>query len=82
MYGLRSYSASRCADETSPKPHPAMLIELMQELAVQRHELVMIGDTSHDLGMAQSAGVDAVAHAVANIANISAKIRNTVRLVI
>jgi phosphoglycolate phosphatase len=55
------FSASRCADETSPKPHPAMLIELMRELAVQRHELVMIGDTSHDLGMAQSAGVDAVA---------------------
>ncbi len=55
------FAASRCADETSPKPHPAMLIELMQELEVQRHEIVMIGDTSHDLGMAQSAGVDAVA---------------------
>lgn len=55
------FAASRCADETSPKPHPAMLIELMRELDTQRHELVMIGDTSHDLGMAQSAGVDAVA---------------------
>jgi len=60
--GLGSlFAASRCADETSPKPHPAMLNELMRELAMQRHELVMIGDTSHDLGMAQSAGVDAVA---------------------
>jgi phosphoglycolate phosphatase len=55
------FTASRCADETMPKPHPAMLLELMQELALERHELLMIGDTSHDLGMAQSAGVDAVA---------------------
>lgn len=57
----RLFAASRCADETSPKPHPAMLLELMKELAMARHELLMIGDTSHDLGMAQSAGVDAVA---------------------
>ena len=55
------FAASRCADETNPKPHPAMLFELMQELAFEKHELLMIGDTSHDLGMAQSAGVDAVA---------------------
>jgi phosphoglycolate phosphatase len=55
------FAASRCADETRPKPHPAMLLELMDELAMGRRELLMIGDTSHDLGMAQSAGVDAVA---------------------
>jgi len=57
----RLFAASRCADETRPKPHPAMLLELMEALALQRHQLLMIGDTSHDLGMAQSAGVDAVA---------------------
>jgi phosphoglycolate phosphatase len=55
------FCASRCADETQPKPHPAMLLELMRELAHESHELLMIGDTSHDLGMARSAGVDAVA---------------------
>ena len=44
-----------------PKPHPAMLLELMAELALGKRELLMIGDTSHDLGMAQNAGVDAVA---------------------
>ena len=38
-----------------------MLLELMEELVLQRRELLMVGDTSHDLGMAQSAGVDAVA---------------------
>jgi phosphoglycolate phosphatase len=55
------FAASRCADETNPKPHPAMLLELMRELAMDRRDLLMIGDTSHDLGMARSAGVDAVA---------------------
>ena len=55
------FAASRCADETHPKPHPAMLLELMDELALTAGELLMIGDTSHDLGMANSAGVDAVA---------------------
>jgi len=62
MTGLRGhFVASRCADETQPKPHPAMLLELMHELALSAGELLMIGDTSHDLGMANSAGVDAVA---------------------
>jgi phosphoglycolate phosphatase len=60
--GLGSYfRTSRCADETRPKPHPAMLLELMRAHAVDPGEVLMIGDTSHDLGMAKSAGVDAVA---------------------
>lgn len=55
------FVATRCADETSPKPHPAMLNELMTQLSRSPHELLMIGDTSHDLDMAASAAVDAVA---------------------
>jgi len=55
------FVASRCADETNPKPHPAMLMEIMEELAVQSDSSLMIGDTSHDLEMARAAGVDAVA---------------------
>lgn len=55
------FVASRCADETDPKPHPAMLNELMRELSLAPHDLLMIGDTSHDLDMAASAGVDAIA---------------------
>lgn len=60
--GLRAYfSASRCADETHPKPHPAMLLELMNECSIAKSETLMVGDTSHDLEMAREAGVDAVA---------------------
>lgn len=60
--GLRDcFAGTRCADETHPKPHPAMLLELMQALSVGSRDSLMIGDTSHDIAMAQSAGVDAIA---------------------
>ena len=55
------FSASRCADETNPKPHPAMLLELMEELGFPKSQMLMIGDTSHDLEMARAAEVDSVA---------------------
>jgi phosphoglycolate phosphatase len=60
--GLKAFfRASRCADETHPKPHPAMLLELIAELEVSAGDALMIGDTSHDLDMARAAGVDALA---------------------
>jgi phosphoglycolate phosphatase len=55
--GLGAYfESSRCADETHPKPHPAMLLELAEELAVAPERTLMIGDTTHDLEMAAAAG--------------------------
>src|SRR3990170_1706906 len=60
--GLKDrFTATRCADETNPKPHPAMLLELMRELDVAPERSLMVGDTSHDLEMAKGAGVDALA---------------------
>lgn len=54
------FEASRCADETHSKPHPAMLLELTDELAVPLTRTVMIGDTTHDLAMARSAGTASI----------------------
>jgi len=54
-------SASRCADETRPKPHPEMLLGIMKELETPVENSLMIGDTSHDMEMARGAGVDALA---------------------
>lgn len=51
------FAATRCADETFGKPHPAMVNELIDELMVDPGEVVMVGDTSHDLNMAANAGV-------------------------
>lgn len=50
------FHASRTADETRGKPHPAMLNELMLEFDVPPQRTLMIGDTSHDLMMAANAG--------------------------
>lgn len=50
------FHGSRCADETHPKPHPAMLLELMDEFGSTPARTLMIGDTSHDRLMAESAG--------------------------
>ena len=38
-----------------------MLLELMDVMQLKASELLMIGDTSHDLQMAKNAGVDALA---------------------
>lgn len=57
----RYFHATRTADVSFSKPHPAMLQELLDELDVQAQRALMVGDTTHDLQMALNAGVDAVA---------------------
>jgi len=52
------FDATRCADETFSKPHPAMLLEIMDALGLSPHEVLMVGDTCHDMQMARNAGVD------------------------
>lgn len=60
--GLHPYfHATRCADEVVSKPHPGMLLELMDELGVAKERTLMIGDTTHDMGMARAAGVPRLA---------------------
>ncbi len=54
------FDATRCADETFSKPHPAMLQELTRELGQDMGRTVMIGDTTHDLQMAGNAGAAAI----------------------
>ena len=58
---LSMFDATRCADETFSKPHPAMLQELTRELGQDMKRTVMIGDTTHDLLMANNAGAAGVA---------------------
>jgi len=57
----RYFHASRCADEGFPKPHPQMLLWLIEALSAEPERTLMIGDTTHDLEMARRAGVSAVA---------------------
>ena len=60
--GLGDYfHATRCADETPSKPHPQMLLELMEELNVTAGQTLMVGDTEYDMEMATNAGVGKIA---------------------
>ena len=60
--GLKStFHFSRCADEGFSKPHPDMLLKLMDFTAVSPERTLMIGDTIHDLELASNANVAAIA---------------------
>jgi phosphoglycolate phosphatase len=60
--GMKNYfHATRTADRALSKPDPAMLLELMDELEVNAERTLMVGDTTHDVQMAQNAKVDVVA---------------------
>ncbi|CAM5209822.1 HAD-IA family hydrolase [Oligella ureolytica] len=61
-HGIRDlFDITKTADQTQSKPHPLMLEEIFDELMVKPDECVMIGDTSHDIHMAQNAGCDSIA---------------------
>ena len=73
---LSIFDATRCADETFSKPHPAMLQELTRELGQDMKRTLMIGDTTHDLQMAINAGAGSVAvrygaHSAAELAALT-----------
>jgi phosphoglycolate phosphatase len=60
--GLRPwFEATRCADEGFAKPHPGMLLMLLELTGVEPARALMVGDTTHDLELAANAGIDAVA---------------------
>jgi phosphoglycolate phosphatase len=60
--GMKNYfHATRTADQALSKPDPAMLFELMDELGASSERTLMVGDTTHDVQMAQNAKVDVVA---------------------
>jgi phosphoglycolate phosphatase len=54
------FHATRCADETSSKPDPLMLTELLSERGLGVHQAIMVGDTEYDLEMAANAGMASI----------------------
>ena len=55
------FHGSRCADETSSKPHPQMLSELLDEFSKTADNALMVGDTEYDMSMAQQLTMPRVA---------------------
>ncbi len=51
------FHASRTSDEAKSKPDPDMLLQLCAQLGVSPQQALMIGDSVHDMAMAQHAGM-------------------------
>ncbi len=57
-HGLAKYFITRqVADFHPSKPHPSMILAAMADAGVAADQAVMVGDTSFDMEMAQSAGI-------------------------
>src|SRR5690554_717990 len=55
------FHTTRCADETASKPDPVMLFEILEEFQLEPEQVLMVGDTTHDVDMATRAGIDSMA---------------------
>jgi phosphoglycolate phosphatase len=67
------FHATRTADEALSKPHPQMLLDILDGLGVRAESALMVGDSIYDLQMAANAGSAAVAvltgaHSLADLA--------------
>jgi phosphoglycolate phosphatase len=56
----RFFHYTRCADETFSKPHPQMLLDVMDYLGADGGRTLVVGDTEYDMQMAANAGSHAV----------------------
>jgi phosphoglycolate phosphatase len=67
------FAATRCAGENRSKPHPEMLHEILEELNFSASQTLMIGDSEHDLKMANNANMRCigVTHGVHDAATLN-----------
>jgi phosphoglycolate phosphatase len=67
------FAATRCAGESKSKPHPQMLQEILHELSFSTSQTLMIGDSEHDLKMANNANMQSigVTHGVHDAATLN-----------
>jgi phosphoglycolate phosphatase len=54
------FDTTRTVSECLSKPHPEMILSICSELTINPERTLMVGDTTHDLTMAQNAGCAAV----------------------
>ena len=55
------FDSSRCADESGSKPNPQMLLDILQETEHQVSDAVFIGDSIHDIQMANQLEMTSIA---------------------
>lgn len=55
------FLATRTVSECAAKPNPDMVLSICDEFGLHPQDVLVVGDTTHDLLMAANAGADAVA---------------------
>jgi len=55
------FPITRCADESHSKPHPQMMLDIIDYYGIEANEAIMVGDTEYDLQMANNAAAHSVA---------------------
>ena len=55
------FPITRCADEAHSKPHPKMMLDIIDYYGIEANESIMVGDTEYDLKMASNADAQSVA---------------------
>jgi len=66
------FVATRCADEAHSKPHPQMLLDILERVGMMPGQALVVGDTEYDMAMAANAGSHAlgVGHGVHTAARL------------
>jgi phosphoglycolate phosphatase len=54
------FQTTRCADEAFSKPHPQILLDVLDFLGMESRQALVVGDTEYDMQMAVNAGSDAI----------------------
>jgi phosphoglycolate phosphatase len=67
------FATTRCAGENKSKPHPEMLHQILEQLNFSATQTLMIGDSEHDLKMANNADMQCigVTHGVHDAATLN-----------
>lgn len=55
------FVSTRCADESGSKPNPKMLNDILEQTQKQVEDAVFIGDSIHDINMANAIGMMSIA---------------------
>jgi phosphoglycolate phosphatase len=54
------FSASKTADDAQSKPSPDMLQQILSELNLSAEQVLMVGDTTYDMAMAEAINMDRI----------------------
>lgn len=61
LHGIAGlFSTLQTPDHNPSKPHPGMMLRAMEEIGAEKHQTVIIGDTTFDMEMGKAAGTKTI----------------------